>query len=153
MATLLTALLATALTSTWVVETKNDPISDAAEVTASLKGAGGSLVLMCSTGDNRPVILFRSDAFLGGPIARHEWRKFQFRLDQRAAVNTQWKYLKNMVVAPDNKSLREFVQAISSARVLRVRALAYDNNSHDATFDLHGTAEAMAKARAACYPR
>ncbi len=135
--------------SGWRVEQESDPMTDRVEVRTTLRGEGGEVVVLCSPGQ-RPVLAFQPDGFLGAPVSRYEWRDFSYRFDDLPLVTTQWKYSNGLAVAPSDRAARRFLDPMMRHRVLRVRAIGYDNRAHDATFNLDGAESALREAAAIC---
>lgn len=133
----------------WTVTSRPDPISDHAEVDATLRGDAGTLSFMCSVGE-RSTLIVRPDRFLGGPLSRYELRDTWVRFDDRPATRVSWKYVDTYAVPYSEREMFELLAAARDAATLTIRLTSYDNSSVDVVFDLAGSAEAIAEARRHC---
>jgi hypothetical protein len=146
-------LLAVAQTAGWHVSQKQDPMTDKTEVQAELRGDNASLILMCSAGE-KPMLVYQPDTFLGGGPGRYgtayDLRDFVFRFDGGKPQLESWKYLDTYAVSYSTKNAVQFVTRMLQARRLVVRAIRYDRQTIDSTFDLAGTAPALHQTFEAC---
>jgi hypothetical protein len=128
-------LLAVAQTAGWHVSQKQDPMTDKTEV-------------------QKPMLVYQPDTFLGGGPGRYGTayglRDFVFRFDGGKPQLESWKYLDTYAVSYSTKNAVQFVTRMLQARRLVVRAIRYDRQTIDSTFDLAGTAPALHQTFEAC---
>ncbi len=135
----------------WTVDVQKDPITDTVKAIASLPGEAGSLIIKCDApGPGSLYVRFVSNDYLGGYAGGQRSDALTYRVDDDAPVTSEWVYYKSIVPAVHEERRAALIQRLKTAKRFSLRAITFENEVVNATFELSSIAQAISAADEVC---